>query len=168
MTPEQLQQVEARRTSRFDATRPCFTCPRCGRTSYHPDDVLNAYCGHCRAFMGDPKLETASFLVWLASECFFDVRLIGGGRWGAVKLFGHSVAVVTGAVGDKESMDGRWCYHRFDQARDALTAWGSTGYAGEPAGWFRNPATGRRVAEGPGLYDEHGTEVASGSTYVRW
>ena len=25
-----------------------FTCPRCGRTSHHPDDVREGYCGACR------------------------------------------------------------------------------------------------------------------------
>jgi hypothetical protein len=24
-----------------------FTCPRCGRTSYHPKDIAEGYCGHC-------------------------------------------------------------------------------------------------------------------------
>lgn len=23
------------------------TCPRCGRTSYHPDDIADGYCGDC-------------------------------------------------------------------------------------------------------------------------
>jgi hypothetical protein len=23
------------------------TCPRCGRTSHHPDDVAEGYCGAC-------------------------------------------------------------------------------------------------------------------------
>jgi hypothetical protein len=27
-----------------------FTCPRCGRTSYHPMDVANRYCGACHVF----------------------------------------------------------------------------------------------------------------------
>lgn len=30
-----------------------FTCPRCGRTSHHPDDVRHGYCGACHAFTGD-------------------------------------------------------------------------------------------------------------------
>lgn len=29
---------------------PYFTCPRCGRTSHHPDDALDGYCGACRDF----------------------------------------------------------------------------------------------------------------------
>jgi hypothetical protein len=24
-----------------------FTCPRCGRTSYHPTDIKERYCGAC-------------------------------------------------------------------------------------------------------------------------
>lgn len=27
-----------------------FTCPDCGRTSYHPEDEANSYCGHCHTF----------------------------------------------------------------------------------------------------------------------
>jgi len=30
--------------------RPSFTCPDCGRTSYHPEDVKNRYCGACHMF----------------------------------------------------------------------------------------------------------------------
>lgn len=29
-----------------------FTCPRCGRTSHHPRDLKEAYCGGCHAFTG--------------------------------------------------------------------------------------------------------------------
>ena len=27
--------------------QPSITCPRCGRTSYNPNDVREGYCGHC-------------------------------------------------------------------------------------------------------------------------
>lgn len=27
-----------------------ITCPRCGRTSWNPNDVLNRYCGACHLF----------------------------------------------------------------------------------------------------------------------
>lgn len=27
-----------------------YTCPKCGRTSQHPDDEANRYCGHCNEF----------------------------------------------------------------------------------------------------------------------
>jgi len=29
--------------------QPAITCPDCGRTSWHPDDVANGYCGACHA-----------------------------------------------------------------------------------------------------------------------
>lgn len=40
------------------ATRPplpSFTCPACGNTSHHPDDVANGYCGRCHQFTGRPQ-----------------------------------------------------------------------------------------------------------------
>jgi hypothetical protein len=42
----------------------------------------------------------------------------------------------------------RWCYHTAADARRALDAWDGQG---EPEGWHRHPASGRRV-------DEHGQE----------
>ena len=35
------------------AQLPSFTCPDCGRTSYHPMDIANAYCGACHKFHPD-------------------------------------------------------------------------------------------------------------------
>lgn len=29
-----------------------ITCPQCGMTSYHPDDIRYGYCGGCHAFTG--------------------------------------------------------------------------------------------------------------------
>ena len=31
-----------------------FTCPRCGRTSQHPEDQRQGYCGACRDWTGTP------------------------------------------------------------------------------------------------------------------
>lgn len=36
------------------ATVPSFKCPRCGATSYNPDDIANGYCGACRDWTGRP------------------------------------------------------------------------------------------------------------------
>lgn len=36
--------------------RPSFTCPRCNRTSYHPRDISEGYCGACHAWTGDRVL----------------------------------------------------------------------------------------------------------------
>ena len=34
---------------------PGFTCPRCGRTSYHPRDLAEGYCGACHDWTGRPR-----------------------------------------------------------------------------------------------------------------
>ncbi len=34
---------------------PSFTCPLCSRTSYHPRDVEEGYCGSCHAWTGTPR-----------------------------------------------------------------------------------------------------------------
>jgi hypothetical protein len=33
-----------------------FTCPCCGATSSHPEDLAHGYCSRCHAFTGDPEL----------------------------------------------------------------------------------------------------------------
>lgn len=43
---ERLQR--RRREGRFANVKlPHITCPRCGRTSYNPNDVREGYCGNC-------------------------------------------------------------------------------------------------------------------------
>jgi ribosomal protein L37E len=44
-----------------DAT-PSITCPRCGRTSYHPVDVQERYCGACRAWHADLRADRGGAL----------------------------------------------------------------------------------------------------------
>ncbi len=38
----------------LDAGGHGFTCPRCGRTSYHPTDKAEGYCGNCHDWTGQP------------------------------------------------------------------------------------------------------------------
>jgi hypothetical protein len=33
--------------------KPSYRCPKCGLTSYHPMDVYQRYCGHCKTFEDD-------------------------------------------------------------------------------------------------------------------
>ena len=33
-----------------------FTCPRCGRTSWNPNDVREGYCGACHSWTGGDDL----------------------------------------------------------------------------------------------------------------
>lgn len=35
------------------APRQGFTCPVCTRTSYHPKDLAEGYCGACKTFTGE-------------------------------------------------------------------------------------------------------------------
>jgi len=35
-----------------------FTCPKCHRTSYNPNDERAGYCGYCHEFTGIPQRET--------------------------------------------------------------------------------------------------------------
>lgn len=37
-------------------TALAYTCPRCGRTSYHPTDVAEGYCGNCHDWTGGNPL----------------------------------------------------------------------------------------------------------------
>jgi hypothetical protein len=35
---------------------PRITCPDCLRTSYHPMDISQGYCGYCHWWTSDPTL----------------------------------------------------------------------------------------------------------------
>lgn len=35
-----------------------ITCPRCDKTSYHPEDIRHGYCGYCHADTGKPRKVT--------------------------------------------------------------------------------------------------------------
>lgn len=41
-------------------TRPSITCPDCGRTSYHPEDVRWGYCSACSWWTSYPPLAAAN------------------------------------------------------------------------------------------------------------
>ncbi len=36
-------------------TQPSITCPRCGRTSWHPVDVKMGYCGNCHDWTAETE-----------------------------------------------------------------------------------------------------------------
>jgi ribosomal protein L37E len=36
--------------------RQSITCHTCGRTSYHPEDVRQRYCGYCHVFHDDQRV----------------------------------------------------------------------------------------------------------------
>lgn len=41
---------------------PSYTCPRCGRTSYHPADAAQGYCGHCRDWTGTHRVRLRLYI----------------------------------------------------------------------------------------------------------
>ena len=34
--------------------QPSITCPVCGKTSYHPMDIAEGYCGYCHRWTSEP------------------------------------------------------------------------------------------------------------------
>ena len=66
-----------------------------------------------------------------------------------VAPFAFTVAVVTTPIASPLGYDDRWCYHDVPTALVAARAWMATSFPdGEPAGWHRHPATGRRRPDG--------------------
>jgi hypothetical protein len=70
---------------------------------------------------------------------------IGNGRYACVMPLAFTAAIITGRMGERDFYDDRWCYHTMEAAKAALDAWDGVG---EPAGWHRHPATGRRRKDG--------------------
>lgn len=53
MTPEQQAAFLAVETFKVSADGKSITCLRCQRTSHHPQDVKQHYCGFCHVFHDD-------------------------------------------------------------------------------------------------------------------
>ena len=95
------------------------------------------------------EVELAAFQTWYLSWLqtrggFKDPKILSTGKWAAVYPYMFTYAICTGTVGDIQTYEDRWCYSSFDKAKAALDAWDGTG---EPTGWHRHPASGRRVDE---------------------
>lgn len=48
-----------------DLVKDSITCPLCGRTSWHIDDIKEKYCGHCHKFHDDGRHVVE---LWLTAE----------------------------------------------------------------------------------------------------
>ena len=80
---------------------------------------------------------------WLVASKITDGRATG--VW--VMPLMYTSAIITGPVG-VATYDDRWCYHDARAALDAARAWGGPWNGGEPDGWHRHAATGRRREAG--------------------
>ena len=87
------------------------------------------------------------FINFLILDCGYrDIRLLPNDKYAAIMPLMFTHAIIIGSMGDRFSYDDRWCYHSYESASKALNEWDGVG---EPMGWHRRPASGRRVsAEG--------------------
>jgi hypothetical protein len=85
-----------------------YTCPECGRTSHHPEDERNSYCGACRQFTG----AAAGGYRVLKAVSFTAARdLDASGMRVAVSVLLQAPAArqyVTGACAGGDAFIGRW------------------------------------------------------------
>jgi len=66
------------------------------------------------------------------------------GHWACIMPLIYTHAIIVGRFGEPDRYDDRWCYHGREAAAAALEKWNG---AGEPEGWHRHPASGRRRRE---------------------
>lgn len=91
-------------------------------------------------------LEVKKFMERLEKENpYMHVSLINQNQYVALNPYIYTWAIIVGTVGNYENFDNRWCYHSYADALAALMAWDGVG---EPEGWHRHPASGRRRENG--------------------
>ena len=63
-------------------TQRSFTCPDCGITSHHPEDVRHCYCASCHEFKQDPARRYVHLLHGGVTACGVGGwKLPDGHRW---------------------------------------------------------------------------------------
>lgn len=91
-------------------------------------------------------------------------RVFGNHRWAAVQPRMFNATLVLAEIGDTCSYLDHWCYESPLAAAAALAVWDGQG---EPVGWFRHAATGRRVSRSADERDADLRPVgAVGVTYI--
>lgn len=69
--------------------------------------------------------------------------------WAGVCQFAFTGAILTGRIVEYNFYEDRWCFSDVKKARSSLEEWISERRCeGEPQGWHRHPATGRRRPDG--------------------
>lgn len=106
----------------------------------------------------DPLLREMAFLMWLKSQGYLHPKPVTGGRWAAISEKMFTIAINTGEMMDFHTVNEHWCYSAGDKAtkmesyvlaKAAFDAWDGNG---EPSGWIRHPASGRRRRDGEVIY----------------
>lgn len=115
------------------ADRPAFTCPRCGRTSYHPSDVEEGYCGYDHDWTrGDLE------------DGLLAQRTLDDGRHLGVEPLLFSRARLTVGTAEQHEVG---CYedaYDYDFRSEAFLAFVLWDGVGEPEGWVRHKPSNRR------------------------
>lgn len=130
------------------ATRPrssvaeSFTCPRCERTSYHPLDVANRYCGYCHVYIDQWLAFRVRVEGDLVEEHWFDA--IEPGEVG-------EVAERHGAITERAQGAGlTWALEIYDPGADRTVVISSSSATGKPIDLSDHGAFTRRVAQALG------------------
>lgn len=90
-----------------------------------------------------------AFAAFLEQEgCLFYAAEPDGLNYWAVKQLLFHWTLVTGAIGDEEGYNDRYCYQTDVLAINALRELSERNWIGEPEGWHRHPKTGRRRPDG--------------------
>ena len=94
-------------------------------------------------------MTTDEYFAWLRTDdggrCVF-CKDLGDGVYAAVKPLMFHWTMIVGEIGDQCTIADRFCYDEHPlKAVAALAAWDGNG---DPEGWQRHPATGRRRPDG--------------------
>lgn len=90
-------------------------------------------------------------------------KVFGDGRWAAVQPRMFNATLIVAEIGDAVCYLDHWCYDSPLAAAAALQVWDGHG---EPVGWFRHAASGRRVSRSADELDAQLRPVgAVGVTY---
>lgn len=92
-------------------------------------------------FIDAPFVATPDYEQLLAMG-YTDITVLPNGDYACIFKFMFTYAILFGM--NAWGYEQRWCYHSYEAARAALTAWDGEG---DPDGWHRHFPSGRRRDE---------------------
>lgn len=86
---------------------------------------------------------TSEWSLWTAQDPIHSplIRKLDDRRYVAIIPFIYTWGLVWGYLDEANTYEDRWCYETLPEALLAAEAWEGTG---DPDGWHRHPASGRR------------------------